>query len=371
MKKIYTLFLGLFIFSNTFAQLNSAEKAPYVKNDVVIPSKAAFDLHFSFSPQYPGGGNIIGLAGCMFMGGQYWATKWAGDSIIRFNGSGTYVDALQIPGLSGARALTTDGNMLYASNNTGTIYRIDPSTNTLSPPHITTALSFNVRSCTYSSSLDGGNGGFWVSNFGSDIVAVSMSGATLNTILAATHAVTGMYGMAVDDITPGGPYLWAFAQMAPNNSMIIGLEVADGSTAYAAHDVYPDISSIYSLSSNLAGGIFLTDDIVSGQTHLCGVSQGTPVNVVFVYELNNPFADLKEKTESKFELFPNPANNLVTVRLESQTEYSVVDLSGKVVLSGQLSELNNTIDVSALESGSYLVKLEIEGSIQCKKLVIE
>lgn len=372
MKKIYFFVLSAFVATCASAQTELQDKAPYVKPDFYIPSKASFDVHFSFSPQYPNnGGPIVGLAGCMYFGGQYWATKWAGDSIIRFDGTGAYVDALVIPGLSATRALTTDGSMLYASTNTSTIYRIDPASNTLNPPHITSSTSFGVRSCTYSGALDGGNGGFWVSNFGSDVVAISMTGATLSTIPAATHAITGMYGMAVDEVTPGGPYLWAFAQMAPNSSTVIGIKAADGSTSLAGHDVFADISSTYSLTSNLAGGMFFTDDLISGQTHLCGISQGTPVNVVFVYELNNPFASLNENSASQFKIYPNPADKTITLQVENQTEYLIIDLSGKTILSGQVSELTNTVNISSLEKGTYFVKLPENGSSACKKLIVQ
>jgi hypothetical protein len=79
---------------------------------------------------------------------------------------------------------------------------------------ITLASGMTARHCTYDPTADGGAGGFWVGNWTGTtypdvIFQVSMTGAQLASIPAATHGLTSVYGTAFDDVTPGGPYLWA------------------------------------------------------------------------------------------------------------------------------------------------------------------
>lgn len=370
MKKSYILMIALAICANSFAQNSTQEAAPFVKNTNNIPSKASFDIYNSYTlitPTAPSG--LVGLAASNYMFGKYYVAKWNGDSLYRFDNSGNFIDNFVIAGLSGIRALTTDGTNIYASNNTGTIYRIDPTTNTLNPPHITASTSFNVRGCSYSPALNSGAGGFWVSAFGSDFVSISMTGATLSTIPAATHGLTGVYGIAVDDYTPGGPYLWAFAQGAPNSSNIVGVRVSDGSIARAAHDVFADISGPHSLTSSLAGGLFISNAIVTGQTHIGGAAQGSPANVLFIYELNNPFLSLDENKATAFSAYPNPASADLTIEIEAFSNYSLHDLAGNLVTSGTLSSGSNKVDVSNLNRGSYLLTV-VQNETKFTKMVV-
>lgn len=78
---------------------------------------------------------------------------------------------------------------------------------------------------------------------------------------------------------------------------------------------------------------------------------------------------------SNFAMYPNPADNLVTVSLsgtQTISDIAVYDVLGKKVLSKQASGAADTIDVSGLGSGLYF--LEITTSTQekaTKKLVIK
>lgn len=361
--------MALTFCATSFAQNSTQEAAPYVKNSN-IPSKASFDLVASYNlmtPTSPAG--LTGLAGSNYMFGKFYAAKWNSDTIFRFDNSGVFSDFFIVPGLTGTRALTSDGTNIYASNNTGTIYRIDPNTNALNPPHITSAASFNARGCSYSASLNSGAGGFWISNFGSDLVAISMSGAVLTSIPAATHGLTGIYGIAADDLTPGGPYIWAFDQGAPNASNIVGVRVSDGSIARAAHDVFPDISGPNSVTSSLAGGIFVSNAIISGQSHVCGVAQSAPSNVLFLYELNNPFLSLDEEKSNAFAVYPNPVTNNLTIEIKAFSNYALYDLAGNLVTSGTLTSGSNSVDVSSLTRGSYLLNV-IQNETKFTKMVV-
>lgn len=65
-------------------------------------------------------------------------------------------------------------------------------------------------------------------------------------------------------------------------------------------------------------------------------------------------------TPSKFKVYPSPANNFVTITAESTDAYSlkITDLSGKVMMSSELSGMDNTVDVSNYASGIYLFEIK-------------
>lgn len=74
---------------------------------------------------------------------------------------------------------------------------------------------------------------------------------------------------------------------------------------------------------------------------------------------------------SQISLYPNPVNN-GTLNIVSPTnelkEISVFDVSGRMVLKTKTE--NNSIDVSQLKSGIYLLNININGSKKTSKIII-
>jgi hypothetical protein len=218
---------------------------------------------------------------------------------------------------------------------------------------------------------------FWIGNFSTDIVAISMAGAVLSTIPAATHGLTGMYGAAIDNNTPGGPYLWIFNQGGTNNSQLVALELPAGtaSTTYN-HDVYPDVSTTHSLTSGLAGGAFITTNFVSGTVSVMCLLQGTPNNVAVVYEIAT-IVGVDELSDSKdFLVYPNPSKNNIQLNFTNLNEdfnkLTIVDISGKTVLTQSISNnnANLNIDVSSLPNGIYTISIISNEQVLHQKITI-
>jgi hypothetical protein len=75
---------------------------------------------------------------------------------------------------------------------------------------------------------------------------------------------------------------------------------------------------------------------------------------------------------ASFNLYPNPATSAVTIASSQSIEQIVItDLSGKVILILTEKELNQTIDVSDLSRGMYLVKVISQGNQITKQFVKE
>jgi len=77
------------------------------------------------------------------------------------------------------------------------------------------------------------------------------------------------------------------------------------------------------------------------------------------------FRDLK--------VYPNPAQDVVNINLpsnlESKTSLMVYDFLGKQILSKNLNAVNNTLEVSAWQSGVYLMQITHENSRIVKRFV--
>lgn len=85
---------------------------------------------------------------------------------------------------------------------------------------------------------------------------------------------------------------------------------------------------------------------------------------------DNTFLDVPvTEPAATFELYPNPASESLTIQTSTQfTNYRITDLSGRIVLSGNLKQ--NAISIAELESGMYLLSLvDIAGNVLEKKFV--
>jgi hypothetical protein len=76
--------------------------------------------------------------------------------------------------------------------------------------------------------------------------------------------------------------------------------------------------------------------------------------------------------EYSIQLFPNPASNVITLQsaVNSKVSYIIFDIVGREVSNGEFTH-SKTIDLSDYANGSYLVRLESEGTFIFKKLVVE
>lgn len=375
MKKTVHFFVAALFLSagalkaQTDFKIKGAEAAPKISSRVAtngFKTEALWDIQANYNITAATGGNV-GMAGVIFVNNQYWVSEWASDTVVRFSATGTLVDKFVIAGLSGIRSFTTDGTIVYASNNTNQIYRINPTTRQLSNPStIAAGSSFPVRFCTYDITLNSGGGGFWVGNFNTDLQSLSMSGSLLSTISAATFNVGGAYGAAMSQSQALGSYIWLYAQQGANNCELVQLQMPSGTPTGVTRDVYTDISGPNSLSSGLAGGVFVTDAIVAGKRSIVTVTQGTPNNVLAVHELSNTPVGIPENSKGLVGVYPNPVRELLTISWDGKvvnTTYELLDLTGKIVKNGDLAGSETKLNVSEMPVGIYMLRIMQSGKM--------
>ncbi|MFT4972708.1 MAG: hypothetical protein ACI9JY_001913 [Saprospiraceae bacterium] len=307
------LLLLLIILTSTFSFAQSAEKSPFSTTTIPLfnppsnPSSnvvALWDIQFDYTITND---MLSSLGSIVHSNNEFWVGEWNSSNIARLDNDGNVLETFSIPSIFGIRAMTWDGTSIWMSNNTQSIFEINPVTkmivNTVEIPFLE-----NVRFLTYDETADSGNGGFWVGNFSTDIALFSKMGTLLLTIPITTHTLNDIYGAVVDKESEGGPYLWAFQQAGGNlNALVTQLKLPEGTPTGVARDVQIDLETV----DNLAGGLFLTDTWGTGLT-LGGILQVTEdFDRLFGYELSFGTSDNADIKMSEI-VVPNSDCELTT-----------------------------------------------------------
>jgi protocatechuate 3,4-dioxygenase beta subunit len=204
----------------------------------------------------------------------------------------------------------SDGTFIYAVNQSPFIFVINPATlsvvNSIEIDHYT-VLGSGPVTVAYDAGLDG----FWCSFlYDTQVVFIEKNGATTNRGLTGPAQI--IMGLAYDDTSDGGPYLWASTGGASaNNYAKIGRwNIYTGEYTEEIKNV-PQIMGVPT-GANYMGSIYLTQDVSSGKQLLLGVlpSQRT----LFGYDLGNTFPVLSPDRVSRFSCTPGTVGAL-TARL--------------------------------------------------------
>jgi hypothetical protein len=93
----------------------------------------------------------------------------------------------------------------------------------------------------------------------------------------------------------------------------------------------------------------------------------------FIYTYESATAGIAEMEVKVLKASPNPASGNVLIEgLESgDARVRVVDALGRQVMTGVLADGNNTLDVSGLANGCYVVSVWQNGSCKSFKLLVE
>ena len=66
---------------------------------------------------------------------------------------------------------------------------------------------------------------------------------------------------------------------------------------------------------------------------------------------------VSENETASFNLYPNPANDVVRINAEADAMVQIIDMTGRIVMSVNAVEGENSINVADLESGVYFVRM--------------
>ena len=232
------------------------------------------DSVFCFSVEDQTGDNQI--LGVEFDGMYFWLT--GGNSgndpnkLYKFDAQGNLIATYDQPSHAtgwGLRDLAWDGQYLYGSASS-IISQIDPATGQ-EVGQLTGPESPN-RALAYDPVTDH----FWTANFSSSIYEFDRNGNVINTY-SNSYSI---YGMAWDDVSPDGPWIWVAAQEdngTGGNNYIYQFDPRTGTYTGIGFPVS------YSSPTGIAGGLAFTTDWDPAMGLLFEIIQGTPDVVIGMY----------------------------------------------------------------------------------------
>jgi hypothetical protein len=272
--------------------------------------------------------------------GTTFATGW---TAIRASGSGTVGATL---------AMVADNGMLISGNvyNLGTTSATDRAFGTLASGSTVPAF-----------------GASFINNTGSTVSAISISAvmeqwresnnATLN------ETVSFSYSLNATSLNTG---VW---------TAVTSLDLIEKLTSATTN--LPIDGNLVANKTNISGNI-------SGLTWTNGStmwikwvdvndtgSDGTYAIDNFVFNATAALST-KQNSISGLNVYPNPVtdgNLYITSHSSEAKTVAVFDILGKQVLNAKTS--NNTVNVSSLKGGAYIVKITEEGKTDTRKLIIE
>jgi len=86
-------------------------------------------------------------------------------------------------------------------------------------------------------------------------------------------------------------------------------------------------------------------------------------NAIYVEEIN---------TERGITITPNPSSNKITIlnlTITGITQLSIFNVSGEKVIERQLTDNEIQLDISALTTGIYFVRVQNESTVDVKKIL--
>ncbi len=92
----------------------------------------------------------------------------------------------------------------------------------------------------------------------------------------------------------------------------------------------------------------------------------------FVFERESTTSTIEVAQEDLFSFFPNPASGQIQIRSEEVIDELIIhDITGKVVVMQNKPSSNETVDVSNLTSGLYIIQVRVGHKISVEKLSIK
>ena len=346
MKKLIAILLILFAVQ-LYAQ-ESIEIAPGVKPAQNSVQDDSLNLFFSF-PTIA----FIGEYGAETDGNIVYATQWLDDSLASYDLYGNIIERFTISGVERVRDLAYDGQYYYGSPSDYFFYVLDLDNKNLVATYNT---PFRIRGMAYDPVEDV----LWASEHWSPMFyKMDKQGNLLDSLFPAGITMDAISGLAYDNTSYGGPFLWGFSQDG-SGAMIVKYDIAGQTQTGNMIDVSGLVTNM-----TVAGGLYLEEVNEPSGTIIGGVIQNL---LHFALELNyaNTLVGMDEPDHvvSLLQVYPNPVLDVMNIRTDvdyaGEYSISVINQLGEVMLETTRKIDRNTpatLDVSALENGFYFLRV--------------
>ena len=90
-----------------------------------------------------------------------------------------------------------------------------------------------------------------------------------------------------------------------------------------------------------------------------------------IRKITNLLSTNDYKLEDKINLSPNPASDIITIRMDDfiDATTTILDMNGRVLQNNLISDKNTSIDISNLSKGFYLIQITTEKGVVSKKIM--
>ncbi|MFA6932825.1 MAG: T9SS type A sorting domain-containing protein, partial [Bacteroidales bacterium] len=75
------------------------------------------------------------------------------------------------------------------------------------------------------------------------------------------------------------------------------------------------------------------------------------------------------ENNASFGVYPNPANDFVTISEANGAEVKVIDMLGRTLISKVVKSTNETISINDLQTGMYMIQIVKDGQTSSQKLI--
>lgn len=379
MKFLYSTliyFLCLISVSQVFAQFDmpAIKKNMDINNNrsiLVTNYQQDWDLVFSYDITSISGKSANAGVTYVSEWDEIWTTEWYGSNTVDiWNVSDTSITLawtdLQVSGVVGIRGMTEDGTNIFAANNSDTIWVL-----TNGFPEVDTIIiaPFDVRYISYDPYADNDNGGFWIGNWYEDPTLIDRSGNIIRTLNYSDLGVESIYGGVYDYLSLDGPYLWLWGQGNgqgyPQN--IVQIDPSTGLPTGVQHDVLSDVE--IGQDSSLAGGLFISDELITDKIILGGILQGDS-DYLFGYDITssiiitfsptvytNAATDILETSATlNATINPNGSSTTYNFELGTTTSYGTTLSNGSVLTGSADIDVNfNVTDLTPSTTYHYRI----------------
>lgn len=104
---------------------------------------------------------------------------------------------------------------------------------------------------------------------------------------------------------------------------------------------------------------------VEGAPFFCPDNTSSTENEPIIVEVIECTMGTEDPHTSAFSIYPNPANNILNLSLPGNSalsSYTIIDVTGKILLSGTVTAPQTPVDIASLAQGTYIIKLAGENT---------
>ena len=253
---------------------------------------------------------------------------------------------------------TTSSNEIdfynYSSGNINSWYWSfgDSTYSSLQNPTHTYASSGTYYVCLTGSDIDSNGNVICSSTYCTNVVIVIIPRSCSALFYTYPDSTTLYHYIAVNMATGIQPltYLWSWG------------DGTSDSTPYPSHT--------YSAVGNYTVCLTITDSVGCTSTYCDSVNSVIAINVT-----KPAPSGIKELTgDSRFTLFPNPANDNITIEIfdfSKDETISVYDIQGQLLMQQPMLQAKTNVDISSFTKGIYFIKVASENGVEVKKFMKE